>query len=498
MRSSVLSLWITVLASAVGLAQAPAQTPRDPVGELAAELRAKHYDQALKLARSALEHSPGDVRILTMEAIALAGLGKDSDALRAYHQALRVSPDYLAALEGAAELEYKAGSDRAVPLLDHLLKLQPGNATAHAMRAVTAWKAQDCETAVRHFALASAAIASQPEAQQEYGACLVRLNRPAEAVSVFRQLAAMQPADRRVRYRLAAAQYLAKSYADAIETLQPLIQEKDADPDALDLASAAWESTGDTPRAVAALRQAIVLAPSNPKYYVDFASLCLVHKSFDVGVDMINAGLSRLPDNAQLYLARGVLNVQLAHYEEADADFARAERLDPGEAYGPVAHGLSLVQQNDLEQALATVRAQLKTRQNDAFLYYLLAEILSSRGAQTGSPEFREAVAAASHAVQLNPKLAIARDVLSKLYLDSDETDKAIEQCRLALRDNPLDATALYRLIRALQKSGRPEAAAEIKDLLERFKNVREQLGKREAEESRYRLIEGSADSKKQ
>src|SRR5215472_9150779 len=110
MRNFVFSLWITVLASAVVLAQAPAQTPRDPVGEVAAELRAKHYDQALKLARSALEHSPDDVRILTMEAIALAGLGKDGEALKAYQQALRVAPDYLAALEGAAELEYKAGS----------------------------------------------------------------------------------------------------------------------------------------------------------------------------------------------------------------------------------------------------------------------------------------------------------------------------------------------------------------------------------------------------
>jgi tetratricopeptide (TPR) repeat protein len=148
------------------------------------------------------------------------------------------------------------------------------------------------------------------------------------------------------------------------------------------------------------------------------------------------------------------------------------------------------VQQNDFDKALATVRQQLKTRQNDEFLYYLLAEILSSQGAQAGTPEFREAVEAASRAVQIKPDFALARDVLSRLYLESGQIDQAIEQCRLALRASPLDATALYRLIRALQQSGHPEAAQEIPALLKRFNETRQELAKQEAEEGRYRLVE--------
>ena len=63
-----------------------------------------------------------------------ARVGNDPGALAAYHQALRFAPDYLAALEGAAGIEYKSGSEHAVPLLDHLLKLQPDNSTAHASK----------------------------------------------------------------------------------------------------------------------------------------------------------------------------------------------------------------------------------------------------------------------------------------------------------------------------------------------------------------------------
>jgi two-component SAPR family response regulator len=82
------------------------------------------------------------------------------------------------------------------------------------------------------------------------------------------------------------------------------------------------------------------------------------------------------------------------------------------------------------------------------------------------------------------------------LYLESGQIEPAIEQCRLALRDNPLDATALYRLMRALQKSDKPGDAAQIPALLTRFNEVRRQLNRKESEEARYKLlVEGGASA---
>ena len=188
--------------------------------------------------------------------------------------------------------------------------------------------------------------------------------------------------------------------------------------------SAAHEALGETPQAVALLRQAVLLDPRNVNLYLDFASLSFTHQSFQVGIDMINAGLTQLPDSGALYLARGVLYVQTAEYGKADADFARAERLDPGRALGSVARGLSQIQQNNLDQALVTIRAQLKVNSKDAFLHYVLAELLSRQGAQAGSPEFRDAVDAAAEAVRLKPDFVLARDVLSRLYLQAGQVDR--------------------------------------------------------------------------
>lgn len=462
----------------------------DAVRSITAALRAGHFQQALDLARAARRGSPKDVRILVLEAMALTRLGKDDEALGVLKTAIGVSPDYVPAIEAAAEIEYRTGRPEASARLQRLLALRPGEPTAHAMLGALAWKRSDCAAAVRHFSQAAGAIAAQPDALREYGACLVRVKRPLEAVEVFRQLTGLQPDDRRARYSLAVALMDATRFRDAIAALEPLAQAAAPDPIALELSASAHESLAETPQAVALLRQAVLLDPRNVNLYLDFAALSFTHQSFQVGVDMIDAGLTQMPDSAPLRLARGVLYVQLGEYGKADADFDRAEQLNPEAALGPVARGLSQIQQNNLDQALVTVRSQLKANPKDAFLHYVLAELLSRQGAQVGTAEFRQAIEAAREAVRLQPDFVLARDVLSRLYLQAGESDKAIEQCRLALRDRPDDEMALYRLIRALQSSGRPEAAAQVPALLKRFTALREEARKRDAQASRYRLVE--------
>ena len=460
----------------------------DAVGAITAALRAGQFQQALELARAAERSAPKDVRVLVLEGLALSRLKKDGDALDVLKRAIAISPDYIPALEAAAEIEYREGRPEAAARLEHVLQLRPGEVTAHAMLGALAWKKSDCGSAVKHFSEAKVAVADQPDALREFGSCLLRLKRPDDAAGAFRQILSLQPDDRRARYSLAVALMDAGKFRDAIAALEPLKTAED--PIALELASSAHESQGETPEAVALLRRAIVLDPRNVNLYLDFAALSFTHQSFRVGIDVIDAGLSQMSDAAPLYLARGVLYVQLARYDKADADFDKAEQLNPQHAMGGLAHGLSQIQQNNLEGALATVRSQLKSKPNDAFLHYVLAELLSRKGATAGSPEFRQALDAAREAVRLKPDFALARDVLSRLYLQAGQPEKAIEQCRLALRDNPEDETALYRLLRALQSSGRPEAQAEVPELLKRFNAAREEASKREAQAGKYRLVE--------
>jgi tetratricopeptide (TPR) repeat protein len=451
-------------------------------------LRSRNYEEALQLIRAQLERSPRDARLWTLEGIALSSMGNEGEALAAYNKALSIAPDYLAALEGAAQLEYKARSDRAIPLLNRILQVRPDEPTSHAMLGSLAYQNHDCGLAVKHFRQSGQILASQPSALEFFGACLMQQQKAEEALPIFEQILAMRPDDEHARYNLAVVQFTAKHSKGAIETLQPLLEKTAPDSDSLDLGSAAYEESGDTPRAVRLLRQAIVANPRKVKYYVDFATLSYKHESFQVGVDMINAGLRLMPEAAPLYIARGILYIQMGQFESGQADFEAADRLDPHQASAAVSKGLAQLQQANLDQALATVSEQLKAHSADPFLHYLKAEIITQKGAAPDSPEFREAVAAASLAVRLKPDFVLARDVLGNLYLKSGQADRAIEQSRLALRDNPSDQMAVYHLLQGLRTAGDPKG--EIPELVKRLAVLREESQKQEAAGTRYKLYE--------
>jgi tetratricopeptide (TPR) repeat protein len=285
---------------------------------------------------------------------------------------------------------------------------------------------------------------------------------------------------------------MAQRPKDAIATLQPLLQENSTDANVLDLAATAYEADGNTPEAVRILHQAIVADPHNINLYLDFANVSMDHQSYQVGVDMINVGLAAEPKAAPLYVARGVLYVQLAQYDKAEADFETADALDPRQSLGSAAEGLAAVQANDPDRALATVRSKLLKKPNDALLLYLQADILTQRGPDPGSAQFREAMESAKKAVSLRPSLASAHDVLAKLYLQAGQNDAAIAQCRKALSSDPKDQTALYHLIQALRKSGRTD---DIPKLLKQLAELRMEGTKEEAAHNRYKLIEDKPPS---
>lgn len=466
-----------------------AQTGTNSVASITAALRAGEFDEALKLLQPALQRAPS-AQLWTLQGLAYSGQGRPTDALNSFRGALKVSPEYLPALEGAAQIEYDEGNRAAVQHLQTILRLQPNNVTSHAMLAVLDYKLGDCAGAVQHFEHSGSLASSQAAALQEHGACLVKLKQFEKAIAVFRTLMDQNPEDSHARYELAAVQLMAEQPEDAIDTLTPLLQANDPESRILQLASSAYEAAGDTPNAVRTLRQAIVTDPRNTDLYLDFANLSMDHQSFDVGVDVVNSGLKLQPEAAALYVARGILYVQLAKFDEAESDFEKANALDPAGSLGSVAQGLEAVQSNDPDRALATVRAKLARKPNDPYLLYLEADVLTQKGVDSGSPEFAAALRSAKKAVALQPSLSAARDVLAKLYLQSGQNQLAIEQCHKALATDPKDQTALYHLIQGLRKAG---AKNEIPDLLKRLAELRAESAKQESEHNRYKLVEQSS-----
>ena len=315
-------------------------------------IRSQQYEQALNTLKTALRESPSDYKLWTLDGICLGLQGNDTEAQAAFGHAIRISPNYVPALKGEIQILYKTGDKRAIPLLERMLKSDPGDQTGHEMLGTLEARAGDCRTAVSQFAQSMEAIASHPSSLEAYGFCLFKLDRVADAIPIFRQLIPLVPGSTYPSYDLAVVLVASHNNDEAVKALEPLLTPDQTDPDILSLASQAYEATGNTPKAVALQRQAIVLNPTDPSNYILFADLCMTHDSFQVGIDMLNAGIGRIAVNASLYLSRGVLYAQLADYDKAEADFKKAEQLDSTESVGAYAGDLAVLERNDPTTAL--------------------------------------------------------------------------------------------------------------------------------------------------
>ena len=414
--------------------------------------------------------------------------GSSPEALTAFQKALRISPEYVPALKGQVQLLYPAGDKRAIPLLNTILKTDPRDSTAHEMLANLDKKQGDCNQAIAQFLLSEQVIATHPDSLEAYGYCLAQMKQYEKAIPVFQQLIALLPDRTYPKYDLAVILGTAGQNQAALKIIDPLLANDQQDPDILSLASEVYEAVGDTPRAVSLQRQAIVLSPTTANYYVAFAALCLDHDSFQVGIDMINAGLQRIPNAPSLYISRGLFYAQLAQYDKAEADFEKAEKLDSSQSLSFYAVDLTEMQKNNPDQALAKVRQQLRTHPDSPFLNLLFASLLMNQTPAPESAVYREAMKSDLLAVKLKPDLVKARDLLASMYMRSGQYDLAIAQCRAALQYAPSDESAMYHLIISLRHSG--GHADELRPLVKRLAEMHQESLHEETSRKRFRLEE--------
>lgn len=481
-----LYLICTTLEVAHGSAPQTTQDP-GPVGRIVAALRSQNFDEALRLCSAALETSPEDKRIWTLRGMAYSGKGVPSAALDAYQHALALDNDYLPALEGAAQSEYQRRSPAAKPLILRVLAQRPDDPTSHTMLGFLEYAAKNCTDAVSHFRQGGEVLARQPMALAAYGACLAQLGQYDQAIPVFENALEGEPSIPSIRFNLALSHWRANQPHEALSTLQPVIATGNGHDDTLLLAADIYESIGDTQHAVELLRKAILANPKNADAYLDFASLSYDHASMQVGIDIVNAGLTQLPMDASLYLARGVLYAQLGKYEQATGDFERANHLDPNLSVLGAAEGLEASQQHKSGEALATFRAAAKAQPRDALTQYLLAEALSQESPQEGGSNYAEAVNAAELACRLAPSMVAAHDLLATIYLQDGRTELAVEQSHAALAIDTKDQQALYHLILALRKTGQKD---QIPSLVKQLAALRSTTQADLAQSKRFQLQE--------
>lgn len=358
-------------------------------------LRRGAHDEALALARAAVQAGPDDADAHRMLAQVLRVTGDDAGAVAAIGRAIALDPNQLVAYLMQAELALARNDlDEAGRVVTVAQRLAPGHPALQAVEALVVLGRGDRQ---RALALVVAALKALPDSPQVLGAAgLVYLanDHLAFAEQAFRRLREREPGFPRLRHMLAELMVRQGRPEEALQELEPMAQMSGpaaaasqrfagevalrmgdparalrwlrgalaalpGDRVTLDLAMQAWSRLGDQEGARNALE---ALLSTSPEIGVLWQARFSVEREAAAAEAVLARWMAAHPDAIEAHEARARLQRATGDAAGAEASLARILELAPD--YQP-AQGqmLDLLVARDPAAALAFVQGLLDRSQ---------------------------------------------------------------------------------------------------------------------------------------
>lgn len=496
--------WLVALVLALGgsVSLSAAQDPA-PYARARALIREGRFDQGIALLRPLLESEPRNLKALNLLGIALTGKGELAAANREFARALGIEPRFHPALKNLAVNELSLGDSSAAERhFTRAAQLAPADPVVHAHLGRIAFGRQDFALAAKHLALAGPLLAEDPTLAGELVQSYLETDKGAEALDALRHAAlerappelrsaiavtlarhdyfeqatplfqsvhAQQPDSYDAGFNLAVCLVERRRFKEAIDLLRGMQERGHRTAELLNLLAGAFSGNQQTQEAIDVLREATRIAPEDENNYLDLAALCLEHEAYDLGLEVLDAGLRQRPQSDRLVFQRGIFHAVRGELGRAEESFQRAASLAPEKSLAHAGLGVVHMQSGDPQAAVQGLRQRAQERPDDHLLQYLLAKALLQSGAARGEPELEEARTALERSRRLNGRFAPSRLELGKLALKERRVNEAVAILEEALALDPRDAATCAQLGVAYLRQGKQDKAAALAATLARL-----------------------------
>ena len=482
---------------------AGARSPREVYQRAVTHMQRGEWDTAIALLREVVAAVPGNARLHNTLGIALSSGGRADEAAEQFERAIELEPTYPSALKNLALHEMSRNRPGAAkPYFERLLDASGGDPFANLGLAEIAFSNGDFTRAVSHFEESHGLLAKDPrllvnfakalletgqhakvpmaldrlpqtasaDLHLQAGLILAGIERYSEAAREFERAASGTGQSYDLGFNLVLAYVKSDQHRKAVQAGEALLAAGHGSAELHNLLSQAYEASGDTKSAYDALRKATELAPEDESNYVDLIALCLDHENFDLGVEIADISVRRVPESHRLHLQRGVALAMKGRFGDAEKAFDRATDLAPEESLPGTALGLILMQQDRLPEAVSVLRKRSERAPDDYLVHWFLGEALQRSGAEPGSEGEAEALEAVRRSVALNPELFQSRLLLGRMLARRGSLGEAIAHLEKARALDPDEVSAAYQLALVHRSRGDAEQAKELFALVGRQK----------------------------
>lgn len=229
-------------------------------------------------------------------------------------------------------------------------------------------------------------------------------------------------------------------------------------------------AAGRFDKALAVASKLQELAPQNPQ------TLLVTH---DITRRILDQTLLTMmlvaPDSAEMHLMMANELGRQGDHVNAIAQFREALRLNPKlpGAHFELAEQLRTSPDPALNaQAEEEFRTALKLNPYDALSWRQLGFVMSAKG------DFKAAEEDYNKALALQPRDGDAKTGLAIVLISTNRANEAITLLESALKDDPANLVAHYRLSQLYRRAGRPADAERETEAFNHYKEVKDKLGK--------------------
>lgn len=329
--------------------------------------RQTRFQEALQVFIAAAQidpNTPGgrnaQAKIPFLQGILLAQGGRTEEALKAFQQALRISPDPAPIYFNIAQVYLRSGDfENAEAALNRTLEVDPKNQGAFLNLGILYERQGKLEEALRAYENARDVQPASPEgvnaavsAHTVRGKSAIETENLDEALTEFKQAVALQPKNPANYFNLALLHIRRNELAEAADAFDRVITLDPSEADAYLPLAEILEKSGREQEAIETYERLIALGPEPL------------------------ATRARLG----LHLLKGVAFGKQLRYGEARAEFEAVIRLDPQEMRGYFNLALVQIKTNDPYAATENLKKVLEIDPTQMVIRFQLAKLYEDLG----------------------------------------------------------------------------------------------------------------------
>jgi tetratricopeptide (TPR) repeat protein len=253
----------------------------------------------------------------------------DEEAVKFFEGALALDSCFVHALNNLGTVHYRRKNyDLAVDYYSRAIRCNPDYTPAIMNRANTYYETNEVFNALKD--LEKVEVAS-PDTLPLYflrGLVFTKMKRYREAKTAFAEGLRIAPQNIELKVNIGSVYYFEGAYDSARFWLKDIVATATTEPNAFNTLSLIEADAGNYNEALALIKRALELKPSNAFYLNNRGYVYLLMGQYEKALEDINESITIDPYNAWAYRNKGIYFLQKSNYDEALRLLQHAATLD--------------------------------------------------------------------------------------------------------------------------------------------------------------------------